>query len=285
MSTVKRTIYLILNRVFARRGLVLVKAAALAQPPDLPASYFEEKPYEGLIDYNGEKALALLREVFITYADEYNALPRTDTGDRSRFHLDNEFFASVDAEVLYCMVRHFKPRRVVEVGSGYSSLLTRLALDRNGSESRLICIDPAPQAEVTGAADEVLLKRIERVGLEPFDDLEQNDVLFVDSSHILRTGGDLDHIFFKVMPRLKSGVLVHFHDIFLPKDYFADWVMIKNWGFTEQYLLLAFLMGNSDYEVVWPAQYMILNYPDDILSAFPSCNQETAPGSFWIRKL
>ena len=285
MDTIKRYIYLILNRLFARRGLVLVKATSLPQPPDLPSSYFDERPYEGLIEYNGEGALALMRDAFMTYADEYNALPRTDTGDRSKFHLENEFFASVDAEALYCIVRHFKPRRVVEVGSGFSSLLTRIALDRNGGDSRLTCIDPAPQAEVAGAADEVLLKRVERVGLERFDGLERNDVLFVDSSHILRTGGDLDHIFFKVMPRLERGVLIHFHDIFLPKDYFEDWVMNKNWGFTEQYLLLAFLMGNSGYEVVWPGQYMILNHPDEVLSAFPSCTEDTAPGSFWIRKL
>ena len=150
MDTIKRYIYLILNRVFARRGLVLVKATSLPQPPDLPSSYFDERPYEGLIEYNGEGALALMRDAFMTYADEYNALPRTDTGDRSKFHLENEFFASVDAEALYCIVRHFKPRRVVEVGSGFSSLLTRIALDRNGGDSRLTCIDPPPPPAAPG---------------------------------------------------------------------------------------------------------------------------------------
>jgi len=288
------------GRLLARRGLELVPrgapgpGAGAGSPGghacpaggpalSLPRGYFEERPFEDIIDYNGAAALRLLDEVFPLYADEYNAFPREPAG--SGFYLKNEFFGPVDAEVLYCMVRHHRPREVVEVGSGYSSLVARMALDVNRPEpGRLTCIDPSPRADVASAADVQVLEPVERAGGRPFSGLGAGDILFVDSSHVVETGGDLNFIFFEVLPSLPPGVLIHFHDICLPRDYLYDWVVTEGRGYTEQYLLLAFLAGNSGYEVVWPGLYMMLTFPERVMEVFPSCNNVTAPVSFWMRK-
>lgn len=276
--------------MLARRGLALAPRGSGDTPARflpavaLPQGYFEEKPFEGLIEYERAEALRMLADVFPLYAGEYNSFPREPAGD-GRFYLHNEFFGPVDAEVLYCLVRHLQPRTIIEVGSGYSSLLVRMALEKNGpAAGRLTCIDPSPRADVAAAADVQVLKPVEQVDVDTFAVLSSDDILFVDSSHVVTTGGDLNFIFFQVLPALAPGVLVHFHDICLPRDYLYEWVVSEKRGYTEQYLLLALLSGNGEYEVLWPGLHMMLAYPERVVEAFPSCTDVTAPVSFWMRK-
>ena len=279
----------LLSRVLERRGLAIVSKSDATDRPGpadrLPAGYFEERPFDDLVDYGEERALELLRVVFPAYRGEYESFPREPSGDGA-FHLCNDFFGPVDAEVLYCMVRNLAPREVVEVGSGFSSLLVRMALDANPRPAgRLTCIDPDPRAAISAAADTALRSPVETLEAGIFSRLGEGDILFVDSSHVLATGGDLNFIFFEVLPLLQPGAIVHFHDICLPRDYLREWVLKERRGYTEQYLLLAFLVGNDDYEVVWPGLYMMLEHPREIMDAFPSCTSTTAPVSFWLRKL
>lgn len=288
-SMLKGWAYEMINRLLAGRGLVLARAERIEEQrpltPPLPRDYYEEMPFDGLIDYNEGAALDILKNTFPAYATEYRSFPREPSGEPGAFYLDNDFFGPVDAEVLYCMVRHFKPGRIVEVGSGYSTLVMRMALDENRTAgSRLICIDPSPRASIEEAADHIINRPVEQAGIDAFRELGDDDFLFVDSSHTVGTGGDLNFIFFQVLPLLRPGVLIHFHDICLPRDYLYEWVVTEGRHYTEQYLLLAFLMNNREYHVLWPGLYMMLKHPAEILEAFPSCDHVTAPVSFWIEK-
>ncbi|HZF76518.1 MAG TPA: class I SAM-dependent methyltransferase, partial [Acetobacteraceae bacterium] len=179
-----------------------------------------------------------------SFAHELADLPReSDNG----FHWDNNMFPNLDAIIYYCMLRRNRPRRIIEIGSGFSTHIARRALERNGM-GRLHVVEPYPTAklrELLGRLDEMYEAKIQDVPSDLFAQLEDGDVLFVDSSHVCKTGSDLNHILFEILPALRASVLMHFHDIFLPHEYPADWVVGRGYGWNEQYLLLAFLMGNA----------------------------------------
>ena len=232
------------------------------------------------VDLGETAALQLLRTVFPTYRAEYEQFPRQPSPSGG-FYLDNGYFEAVDAEALYCMVRHFRPRTVVEVGSGFSTFVTRLALQANAGNGRLVAIDPEPRTSIVGAIGEHIQSPVQDVDPAVFAELAENDVLFVDSSHVVRTGGDVNFLIFDVFPRLQPGVLVHVHDVFLPYEYPRRWIAAGN---TEQYLLLAFLAYNRAFEVIWPGHYMRMRHLREVMKVFPSCSERTHPGSFWLRR-
>jgi predicted O-methyltransferase YrrM len=232
------------------------------------------------MEFGDARALGLLRDVFASYRAEYEHFARTSSADGG-FYLDNGYFEAVDAEVLYCVVRHFRPRRVIEVGSGFSTLVTRMALRANAGDSTLTAIDPEPRTSILGAIDTHVASPVEEVNPGVFADLQANDILFIDSSHVIRAHGDVNYLFFEVLPHLRPDVLVHVHDIFLPYDYPPRWVEAGN---TEQYLLLAFLSGNQQFEVLWPGHHMRMRYPNEVMTVFRTCTEQTHPGSFWIRR-
>lgn len=246
----------------------------------MPDTWQRTLPMAG-VDLSEGGALDMLRSVFPPYRAEYERFPREPPGDGHTFYLHNGYFEAVDAEVLYCMVRHFKPRRVIEVGSGFSTLVTRAALKANETDSRLIAVDPEPRTPILTAIDQHVAEPIETADRAMFDRLGENDVVFVDSSHVVRAGGDVNFVFFEILPRLKPGVLLHLHDIFLPYEYPNRWIAAGN---TEQYLLLAFLAYNHEFEVLWPGHHMRMRYPDEVMATFPSCDDQTHPGSFWLRR-
>ena len=203
------------------------------------------------IDLNVRTQLRLVREVFPKFRAEYDLLPQAPTGDPGEFHLNNGAFDGTDALAYYCMIRHFRPRTVIEVGAGHSSRLAALAARRNG-RTRLVCIEPFPKPFLRGLPGLARLveKPVQAVGLRSFLNLRRNDILFIDSSHVSRIGSDVNLLFLEVLPRLRPGVLVHVHDIFLPGDYPRDWVLGEHRFWSEQYLLQAFLAFNRGYEVV-----------------------------------
>lgn len=173
------------------------------------------------------------------------------------FTFDNGFFSSPDAEVLYCIIRRSRPRRIVEVGSGNSTKIMRLALRDGEIDAELCCIDPSPRVGVDDIADRVIRAGVENID-EPsiFEALGENDVLFIDSSHELRPGNDLTHLYLRVFPSLAAGVLVHIHDVFLPFDYRLEWARDERLGYTEQYLVQAMLQSGAPLEVIWPGYYL-----------------------------
>lgn len=127
---------------------------------------------------------------------------------------------------------------------------------------------------------------VQSVPLSEFEALGENDILFIESSHVLRIGSDVQYEFLEILPRLRPGVLVHVHDVFLPVEYLRRWVMEERRFWNEQYLLQAFLAFNSAFQVVWGGAYMSLRNPDALRSAFPRHDlRNTSPGSFWIRRV
>jgi len=183
------------------------------------------------------------------------------------------------------MVRHFEPESIVEVGSGWSSLVLGQAAAKN-KNSALICIDPFPSNFVRKgipALRSLIEKKVQDIDLEFFTQLDSGDILFIDSSHTVKIGGDVNYLFLEVLPRLKPGVIVHVHDIFLPFDYRRDWVVDEFRFWSEQYLLQAFLAFNSEFEVLLANSYLNHYHQQDLKAAFPDLSS-WAGGSFWMRR-
>jgi hypothetical protein len=202
-------------------------------------------------------------------------------------------FIGADAAALHCMLRDLCPRRVVEIGSGLSTLVAAAALTRNRTETgraaELITIDPYPAAMLQAArlpGWRLLAEPVQDVPLGFFAELGPSDVLFIDSSHVLRIGSDVQYELLQVVPRLRPGVVVHFHDIFLPDEYPRHWVMRERRFWNEQYLLQAFLSFNEAFAVLWAGAYLARHHPAALLAAFPWRVWDTRrPGSFWIRRV
>src|SRR5678815_1261886 len=156
------------------------------------------------------------------------------------------------------MPRHFRSRLDVEVGSAYSSLVMGEAGARSDA-CPLICVEPFPSDFLSkgfSGLKSLVTKRVQEIDLDFFSQLQSGDVLFIDSSHTVKIGGDVNYLFLEVLPRLKPGVIVHVHDIFFPFDYRRDWVMDEFRFWTEQYLLQAFLTFNSEFEVLMANSYL-----------------------------
>ena len=237
------------------------------------------------IDMNEAMQLDLLRNHFPKFRQEYERFPTNPTEGQTQFYLGNGPFDHADALGAYCMVRHFQPRLIIEVGSGFSSLLLGQAAAKNKS-SQLICIEPFPREFIRNGfpgLQSLIDKKVQDVDLEFFSQLESGDILFIDSSHTVKIGGDVNYLFLEVLPRLKPGVIVHVHDIFLPFDYPRDWVLDEFRFWTEQYLLQAFLTFNSEFEVLLANSYLHLYHRSDLKTAYPSLTS-WGGGSFWMRR-
>jgi hypothetical protein len=237
------------------------------------------------IDMNDALQLDLLRNQFPRFRREYDQFPAKPTGARGSFHFNNGLFDGSDALVAYCMIRHFQPRLIIEVGSGFSSLIAAEAIAKN-KDSALICIEPFPLdflRQGFPGLRSLIEKKVEDIGLEFFSQLESGDVLFIDSSHTVKIGGDVNYLFLEVLPRLKPGVIVHVHDIFFPFDYPRDWVTEEFRFWTEQYLLHAFLTFNSEFEVLMANHYLAHYYLEDLKRTFPY-SPWWSGGSFWMRR-
>ena len=201
---------------------------------------------------------------------------------------DQDWFPRLDAASAYAVVRHFCPRRIVEVGSGHSTrFMTRAIDDRKATDKGLLttitAIDPAPRADVTGLSIEILARPMSHVVSAPFDSLESGDILFIDSSHILMPGSDVDSLFNRVLPALPGGVLVHIHDVFLPDDYPNNWA----WrGYNEQLLVLPLISGGG-YDIVFSSRYAATRMQKRMANSVVSriVRQEGAlETSLWLRK-
>jgi len=246
------------------------------------------------IDMNEPRQRELLRS-FSRFRDEYQRFPTGPTKEQNRFYLGNRLFGGVDALVAYCMVRHFQPRLIIEVGSGFSSLALGEAASKNGC-TPIICIEPFPRDFLRKGfpgLQTLIEKNVQEINLEFFSQLQSGDILFIDSSHTVKVGGDVNYLFLEVLPRLKPGVIVHVHDIFLPFEYRRDWVVDEFRFWSEQYLLQAFLSFNLEFEVLMANRYLAHKYRDDLKVTFANlANLEAVRpsslgwvgGSFWMRR-
>jgi hypothetical protein len=210
-----------------------------------------------------------------------------------RFDFHNDYFAGLDAGLYYALIRDLRPQRVIEIGAGMSTRIADLALQQNRAEGHaasLTCIEPYPQPRLTSNMPEIALvqSRVEELPLDRFEQLAANDILFIDSSHVVRFGGDVCREFLDILPRLEAGVWIHVHDIFFPQDYPAAWLIEKRIAFNEQYLLEAFLAFNSRFAVRAANFWLASDYFDDVQALVPSSlppGSELGRGSFWMQRV
>lgn len=247
--------------------------------------HWTEAKYMLGLKLEDEKWAMFIEQICSPYRSEYERFPLSHNGDKTQFFLDNGWFGSIDAEMLYSLMRSLNPAHVIEVGSGFSTRVMRQAIKEGRLQSRIISIDPHPNTSVQPYSDEYIKSPVEDVEQSRIIDvLQANDVLFIDSSHAVTTGGDIPYLFLEILPRLKPGVLIHIHDIFLPLDYPVQWVIDK-WGWTEQYLVHAFLCYNNAFEILWPARYMWEFHRERVTSVIPLKAVDAVPSSLWLRKL
>jgi hypothetical protein len=222
---------------------------------------------------------------------KYNA--EFDWGEKAtpgrRFFLDNNFFGGGDAAVLYSVIRHFRPNRIIEIGSGFSSALMLDTNDQHIASKMDLCfIEPYPDRlqsllrENDTKSACLITAPVQDVPLAEFDSLDENDILFIDSSHVTKAGSDVNHLFFSILPRLRRGVLVHIHDIFFPYEYPLEWLR-EGRAWNESYLLRAFLQYNSAFEIILFNSYLGNQFPEFVKEHMPLLGVRSG-GSIWLRK-
>jgi predicted O-methyltransferase YrrM len=210
------------------------------------------------LDFNIIYQLELLNNFH--YNDELLKFP-LEKSNKLEFYYDNKSFESGDAEFLYNIIRLFKPKRIIEIGSGYSTLMAKNAVYHNQLDSHKyicehICIEPYPFSWLERLDIKLIKEKVEDCSLDMFSELERNDILFIDSLHVIRAQGDVLFEYLEILPKLNSGVLVHVHDIFTPKDYLDEW-MENNLRFhNEQYLLEAILTLNDKLKIIGSLNYL-----------------------------
>ena len=277
-------------RVFRKVGIFPVLDhyyEPLFNPDHLRKPLSEDRELLG-IDWNVTEQLELLKRFH--YNDELVKFPM-DREAEHQFFYRNGFFESGDAEFLYNMIRHYKPKRIFEIGSGQSTLIAASAVKANrgedpGYQCEHVCIEPYEVGWLDQLDVDVVRKPVESIDTSLFGQLDENDILFIDSSHMIRPQGDVLFEYFEILPILKSGVLIHIHDIFSPKDYLEEWIQsVCFWN--EQYLLEAFLSYNHEFKIIGALNFLKHHYPDELTAVCPVLKEQLEsrePGSFWLRR-
>jgi hypothetical protein len=258
----------------------------LFDPRSLRRPLDEKRNLAG-IDWNLAEQLALLDS--FAFTGELTDIPDSRR-DEFTFHFNNGSFEAGDAEYWYQLIRTKKPARIYEIGSGNSTLMARKAILKNEQEDpnyrcKHVCIEPYEKPWLERAGVAVLRKRVEEMDKEVFSELEGGDILFIDSSHVIRPQGDVLFEYLELLPSLQPGVVVHVHDIFTPRDYLKEWIVgrVRFWG--EQYLLEAFLTSNQDWKILGALNYLHHYHYDSLKARSPFLTPKLEPGSFYMEKV
>ncbi|MCC7144511.1 MAG: class I SAM-dependent methyltransferase [Candidatus Eisenbacteria bacterium] len=234
-------------------------------------------------------SLKLLARVGERWSGECQWVERTT--NPKQYYALNPTFGFASAAVAHAMIREFRPSRIVEVGGGFSTLIIAGALSKNavdGTGADFLSVEPFPgtvlEQEIGGLTRRMMVP-VERVALSEFEALDRGDILFIDSSHVIRYGGDVLYLLLEVLPRLRPGVLVHVHDVHLPEAYPRAYFEHHRWVWNEQYLLQALLSGSTRYEVLLPCWWLHRDHADVFAHAFPQLQggKYRAGSSFWMR--
>ncbi|WP_379138005.1 class I SAM-dependent methyltransferase [Paenibacillus sp. sgz500958] len=242
------------------------------------------------IDFNEEEQLSMLNQMI----DLYPSIPKWPDSSVKlgstplRYRFGNPSLSAGDAVGLHCMLRILKPKKMIEVGSGYTSAVT---LDTNEfymkDSIELTFIEPYPNVleSILKETDRINLmkKGLQDVPLQHFEELDDGDILFIDSTHVSKINSDVNYLFFEILPRLKKGVYIHLHDIFYPFEYPRQWIM-DGMIWNELYLLRAFLQNNKKYSIQFFQNMMEQKYQEIFKSQWPM-REHYHGGSFWMRKL
>jgi hypothetical protein len=220
---------------------------------------------------------------FAKYAVDLAKIPREPRTPREPFW-QNGFFGGLDAIALHGFVAEIKPRLYFEIGSGNSTKFARNAFSLHGIATRIVSLDRDPRAEIDALCDEVIRAPLEQVDMAVFDQLNSGDVLFYDGSHQVLANSDVTVFFMDVLPRLKPGVWVHVHDVFLPWDYPPEWT---DRHYAEEYMLACWILAGSPRIQIELANYFVAHHPalmaclNPIYSLLPGLQDHG--GSFWMR--
>ena len=273
-----------------RIGLQVVPKTFYSPIPDLkqvPPDIWERRSPLAGIDFDLDAQLAWI-ERHVAEAMREFAPPEETTGEPGEYTLANDSFGRVGADILHGVVRGLKPRRIVELGSGQSTLIMAAAAERNrieGTETELRAFDPFPSVAQPGLPGITALDaaRAQDVPDEVFAALGDGDVLFIDTTHTVKLGSDVNRVVLDVLPILAPGVLVHVHDIFLPYEYPRRWAEESGLHWAEQYLLQAFLSCNHRYEVLMATYALCRERSDAMAQLAPTWRAGASASSFWIR--
>lgn len=279
------------RKIYLNTGVVPIRRhyyEPFFDPSDFRYCQEEDRELPG-VDLRVEHQLSLLDK--LNYQSELQSFPLLSNG-RREFYYYNDFFAPGDAEFLYVMIRDLRPKRIIEVGSGNSTLMILNALNANGKDNpeyrcELTCIEPYESHWLEERGISVMRKRVEEIDTVFFSTLESGDILFIDSSHVIKPQGDILYLYLQILPLLRSGVFVHIHDIFTPRDYLNHWMVDKLQLWNEQYLLESFLSMNKDFTVIAALNYLKHHHFERLAAVCPILANKTAsePGSFWVQRV
>ena len=254
------------------------------------AGFWDGEPQCLGIDFNDESQKLHLEAI----RQNSHACVYPDAVDTSaetpRFSHNNDQFGWLDSRALFGILNHYQPKNVIEVGGGYSSLLIGDVNARMlGSSINFISIEPYPRDFLDrgfSGLTRLIKQKVEEVPHEVFDILGDGDILFIDSSHVAKTGSDVNYLFFEILPRLRKGVIIHVHDIYLPDEYPREWVIDENRSWNEQYVLRALLMYSTTFKVIFGSWYAFRKFPE-LVSAALNLPDGSAfgGGSIWLRKV
>jgi hypothetical protein len=261
----------------------------IVDPAELiSARHMERAPFDRLlgVDLNEQGIMA----TFDRLARHFDEIDFPEAkAPTHRYYFQNDFYNYGDAMLLSAMVREFQPPRIIEVGSGFSSAVLLDTLDAmNAGQIKCTFIEPYPERLrlLLRTQDErrveIIESPIQSVPLSIFEGLEAGSLLFFDTTHISRTGSDVNHEIFQILPRLKPGVIVHFHDVFDQFEYPASWVLKDNRSWNELYLLRAFLMFNQKVEIILFNDLIAHRYPQRLRAASEKAARN-AGGGLWLR--
>ncbi len=283
-----------------RRGFLPMPVHFYSPVPDLKdledRGVWDRRSKLDGIDFRTNSQLALLTKLGKEYGNECD-WPPNKTSDPYQFFTENSGFSYWCASITHCIIRHFKPHNIIEIGSGNSSLVISQALRKNAEPSlneatEYIIVDPYPGSIVgnnLSGLTQLVKQRCELVDIDFFKRLGKNDIRFIDSSHMLRIGSDVNYLILEVLPNLASGVIIHLHDISLPFEYPKVYATNPRFRmfWTEAYLLQAFLCLNTKFEILLAMSYLTAEKGEVLRNSFPLYDPDKhilTSGSFWIRR-
>lgn len=264
-------------------------------PTNLPPDFWSSRSSLCGWTVDADESLSWAERELNEYFQELRSFLPVNKEDKpdSRLYLINGTYMAVDAHMYYALIRHLKPKRIIEVGAGFSTLFAYEALKRGSlfEQTQLHVVEPYPEAIIKEGLESVAKVRREFVqNVEPayFDQLEAGDILFIDSTHVVKEGNDVLYLYLEILPRLKPGVFVHVHDINLPEPY-PSCYLDYGWFWNEQYLLQAYLINNSKVKILWPGNYLMCEEPERMIKLFPDIKDMRAvyplsgPSAFWFQ--
>jgi hypothetical protein len=280
--------------LFERKGLHITPVHFYSPTPDtrdVKSSHFDQHTALPGINMRDADQLQLLQQLAAYTTPDARRTPELDSLFNDPDY-QPENFTGYDLEMLFGMVRHAKPQRVIEVGAGVSSYCIGQALAQNHLDDPdyhcdYLSIDPYPHPILEHGVPHqrgILENKVQDIPFSEFERLQDGDILFIDSTHVSKIGSDVNYLFLEVLPRLNDGVIIHVHDIYLPNEYHQRWVMKQHIFWNEQYLLQAFLAFNSSFQVMLAGNYLHTHYTGELSQALVHAPISHEPGSFWMRK-